>query len=161
MASRFRKKPVVIEAVRYEGDPVTRDVAMGFAGPHATYGMDGNKLLLRTDEGVMEASPGDWIIKGVVGEVYPCKPNVFALTYEPIYDNGNGVDDDDGGEPFDTRFLLRREWWWFDSPFCLRLLAWNPKVWLLVFDVSWNMGRYYSLRIAIGPLVLLDFDVQF
>jgi hypothetical protein len=158
---KFRKMPVVIEAVRYEGDPVTRDVVMGFAGPHASYGMDGNQLLLHTDEGVMEASPGDWIIKGVVGEIYPCKPNVFAMTYEPVDDNGDAVDDKDNDQPFDSRFLCDWNWWSFDCPFSLRLLAWNSKDWMVGFDVGWNWGGYYSLRIAIGPLVLLDFDVQF
>lgn len=40
-------------------------------------------LLIRTLEGVMEARDGDWIIKGVKGEFYPCKPDIFAATYEP------------------------------------------------------------------------------
>jgi hypothetical protein len=60
--SRYRKKPVVIEAERWEGP-----------GDH----------LIHTLEGVMTASPGDWIITGVKGERYPCKPDIFEATYEP------------------------------------------------------------------------------
>lgn len=60
--AKYRKKPVVIEAVRHEGpDP----------------------LPIGTLEGVLTARPGDWIITGVKGERYPCKPDIFAATYEP------------------------------------------------------------------------------
>lgn len=59
---KYRKKPVVVEAYQHPGP-----------GPK----------LLYTLEGVMRAEPGDWIITGVKGESYPCKPDVFALTYEP------------------------------------------------------------------------------
>jgi len=41
-------------------------------------------LLIDTLEGTMTARRGDWIIKGVVGEIYPCKPDIFAATYEPV-----------------------------------------------------------------------------
>lgn len=47
------------------------------AGPHEAW-------LIPTLEGVMEASPGDWIIRGVADEFYPCKPDIFAATYEPV-----------------------------------------------------------------------------
>lgn len=59
--AKFRKKPVVIEAVQ-----VTE------------------RQEIQTLEGVMVASPGDWIITGVKGERYPCKPDIFAATYEPV-----------------------------------------------------------------------------
>lgn len=41
-------------------------------------------LAIKTLEGVMKAYPGDWIIKGVQGECYPCKPDIFEATYEPV-----------------------------------------------------------------------------
>lgn len=57
----YRKKPVVIEA--YQTD---------------------EEVYIETLEGVMKANPGDWIIRGVRGELYPCKPDVFAATYEAV-----------------------------------------------------------------------------
>lgn len=51
----------------------------GVIGPH----LDGH-LLIVTLEGNMRADPGDWIIKGLRGELYPCKPDIFAATYEPV-----------------------------------------------------------------------------
>ena len=68
--SKFRKKPVVIEA--YQTDETTE---------------------IRTLEGVMTASPGDWIITGVKGERYPCKPDIFEATYEAV---GSETDTGDG-----------------------------------------------------------------
>lgn len=61
---KFRKKPIIIEA--YQTD---------------------KELIIQTPEGCLRAMPGDWIITGVEGEQYPCKPDVFEKTYEPIDDN--------------------------------------------------------------------------
>jgi hypothetical protein len=57
----FRKKPVVIEAVKIEKD-----------------------LIINTLEGIMLGRKGDWLITGVNGEKYPCKPDIFEKTYEPV-----------------------------------------------------------------------------
>lgn len=75
---KFRKKPVVIEAVQWTGYNVAEMAEFGVPaeGP-------GLSLVIRTLEGDMTASPGDWIIRGVQGEYYPCKPDIFAKTYEP------------------------------------------------------------------------------
>jgi hypothetical protein len=83
---RFRKKPVEIEAVQLtrEGFAAARDFVPldSFAG--GGEGPDGRAFLeIRTLEGTMRADEGDWIIRGVAGEFYPCKPDVFAKTYEP------------------------------------------------------------------------------
>jgi hypothetical protein len=79
--SRFRKKPVVIEAVRYDGS-----FPLDFLGDgeqvRSTDG--GNALLIDTLEGTMRADIGDWIIRGVKGELYPCKPDIFDATYEAV-----------------------------------------------------------------------------
>lgn len=84
----FRKKPVTIEAVRFEDDPDVICDLSDLAGREITvdYG-EPAKPVLRIDtlEGTMTAQVGDWIIKGVKGELYPCKPDIFAVTYE--YDN--------------------------------------------------------------------------
>jgi hypothetical protein len=83
---KFRKKPVVIDAVQWDGVDtasirqfVSDDskVITNELSPSDT------TLLIRTLEGDMIASEGDWIIKGVKGEFYPCKPDIFAATYEP------------------------------------------------------------------------------
>ncbi len=87
---KFRKKPVTIEARqfggRYTGDG--RDILdwMGASGDWDAGDTEGGNgtLHIRTLEGTMTAKPGDWIIKGVKGEFYPCKPDIFAATYEPV-----------------------------------------------------------------------------
>jgi hypothetical protein len=85
---KYRKKPVVIEAIQYEGkgnvvprgalpDWLWEALEKGIA--HSTNGSD--PFILETLEGPLTVSPGDWIIRGVKGELYPCKPDVFAATY--------------------------------------------------------------------------------
>lgn len=84
MAS-FRKKPVMVEAVQFRG-PSNAIAVARWVGEHAHVGCRetlGDQVVINTLEGVMRASPGDWIIKGVEGEFYPCKPDIFAATYEP------------------------------------------------------------------------------
>jgi len=82
---KYRKKPVVIDAIQFTGADVGGDV-LEFTEFTATLTGTSRKdcwLEIPTMEGVMKASPGDWIIKGVKGEFYPCKPDIFAATYEP------------------------------------------------------------------------------
>lgn len=79
----FRKKPVVIEAVMYDG--VNHQEISNFTGlPFLVRDDDiGMPITIPTLEGDHLAQPGDMIIKGVKGEFYPCKPDIFAATYEP------------------------------------------------------------------------------
>lgn len=77
---RFRKKPVVIEAVQWTGE--NTDEMWAFAGANVSCGLP--EILVHTLEGTMCGLPGDWIIKGVKGEFYPCKPDIFAATYEAV-----------------------------------------------------------------------------
>jgi len=89
---RYRKKPVVIEAVQFVDEPteivgsepewyrVARTIDHGEVGS-ITY-KDGT-LRVFTLEGEMRAERGDWIIRGLKGEVYPCKPDLFAASYDP------------------------------------------------------------------------------
>ena len=103
--TRWRKKPVVIEAMRWDGTRQSIDAICRWANdyrpveedPWITYvytgGLDdvgqiltataGDYVLIDTLEGLMRAEPGDWIIKGVKGEFYPCKSDIFEATYEP------------------------------------------------------------------------------
>lgn len=114
--TKYRKKPVVIEAVRWRGyssnlgitsepadqsaeitldnmhnikwepipDWMPRSLLEGSAPHIGEVVRDGEDLLIGTLEGVSRAKPGDWIIRGVKGELYPCKPDIFAATYERV-----------------------------------------------------------------------------
>jgi hypothetical protein len=79
---KYRKKPVVIDAVQIAGD--NDDELLAFLGEHTVpFEMVGDhELVIHTLEGDMRAAPGDWIIRGVAGEHYPCKPDIFEQTYE-------------------------------------------------------------------------------
>lgn len=79
MAAKFRKKAVVIEAVRWDGTNPSE--CLEFCGGYLT---QGGFIEIRTLEGTMLTSPGSWIIKGVKGEFYPCKPDIFEATYEAV-----------------------------------------------------------------------------
>lgn len=82
---RFRKRPVVIEAIQYRPHDNCSDVAafMGYEWEDVCDEQeDDSPWAIQTLEGEMWASPGDWIIKGVKGEFYPCKPDIFEATYE-------------------------------------------------------------------------------
>lgn len=80
----YRKKPVVIEAFQWNGNAdQTDDPVWIVEAIKAGKVIIGQGILqIETLEGVMEAKPGDWIIKGVQGEIYPCKPDIFEATYE-------------------------------------------------------------------------------
>lgn len=96
---KFRKKPVVIEAMQWDG--VDRRAIYAWAQPvwqglslcnswYLKQARDEQRqngtytIVIPTLEGELEARPGDWIIKGVKGEFYPCKPDIFAATYDAV-----------------------------------------------------------------------------
>lgn len=81
---KFRKKPVVIDAYQYEGNN-SQDVmdALEMTHPEDVHFTETGGMLIQTLEGEHIASVGDWIIRGVKGEFYPCKPDIFSATYEP------------------------------------------------------------------------------
>ena len=100
--ARYRKRPIEIEAVQWDGTEVAAGALVAqikAGGGDAHYDVvstaapsDGrweHRLLIGTLEGWLIASPGDWIIRGIQGEFYPCKPDIFAETYEPV-DRGPG-----------------------------------------------------------------------
>lgn len=80
--SKFRKKPVIIEAEQWVGHNLNDDNSL-FQRPEVIIKDDGSEFLVSTIEGTMRGAKGDWLIKGVKGEFYPCKPDIFAATYEP------------------------------------------------------------------------------
>lgn len=88
---KYRKKPVEIEAFRFYIDPVpdwfmdrvkTNEIIIS----DSVYSVDGNLAycLIKTLEGEMKGNAGDYIIKGVQGEIYPCKPDIFKETYDKV-----------------------------------------------------------------------------
>lgn len=79
--AKYRKKPVIIEAIRWNGT-ITPDVTRFFGSKRIV--TQGRYLLIRTLEGIMKANPGDYVIRGVKGELYPCKLDIFNQTYEKI-----------------------------------------------------------------------------
>lgn len=93
---KYRKKPIVIEAVQWTGLNVTE--VMEFVGEHLKYGVDEDRstayiagqgspvcyIEIPTLEGVMRGLSGDYIIKGVKGEFYPCRRDIFEQTYEKV-----------------------------------------------------------------------------
>lgn len=80
MARTYRKMPVVVEAVQWTGE--NHAEMCEFIDPEVFEIIPRVGLVIHTLEGDHHASPGDYIIKGVNGEFYPCKPDIFAKTYE-------------------------------------------------------------------------------
>ena len=78
--AKYRKKPVIIEAVQWTGDNFGELTDL----MDDAYGVDRKNIIITTLEGTMTASVGDFIIKGVQGEFYPCKPDIFEQTYEIV-----------------------------------------------------------------------------
>jgi hypothetical protein len=83
---KFRKKPVEIEAWQFDGSMTSAEaIAKRDKSMSALSSEDGDVfVIIDTLEGRMTANPNDWIIKGVKGEFYPCKPDIFAATYDAI-----------------------------------------------------------------------------
>jgi hypothetical protein len=87
--SLYRKKPVVIEARQLTDDLANHAAIAAWiegGGGHAEIPFIEPCLYIETLEGRMRADLGDWIIRGVQGEFYPCKPEIFEATYEPAED---------------------------------------------------------------------------
>ena len=77
---KYRKKPVVIEAIQWNGN--NGEEIVNFVGLVGY--TNGENIIIPTLEGDMLASKGDYIIKGIKGEFYPCKPDIFEATYEEV-----------------------------------------------------------------------------
>ena len=92
MIQRFRKKPVVVEAMQFTDETKNQCHAWVSCTREADVYNGSPVLKIRTLEGVMTACLGDWIIRGVVGEFYPCRKDIFEATYELAED---GVPDGD------------------------------------------------------------------
>ena len=87
---KYRKKPIIVEAFQWTGGPDQADDPEWFAeqireGNVAFYGRDARIIMyIRTPRRPLVASVGDYIIRGVKGDIYPCRPDTFEATYEPV-----------------------------------------------------------------------------
>lgn len=85
---KYKKKPVIIDAIQWDGN--NYEEICEFVGMRLKYNTieisndQPSKLHIPTLEGIITASVGDYIIKGIQGEFYPCKPDIFEKTYEPL-----------------------------------------------------------------------------
>ena len=88
---KYRKKPIEVEAVQFSNKITQRgskEAMLELFGDFKEWKFDTVNnlatLCIVTLEGIMVVSEGDWVIKGVNGEFYPCKPDIFEKTYEPV-----------------------------------------------------------------------------
>lgn len=82
MIQKFRKKPIVIEGVTYDGK--NNIEILSFAGKDGVFMSGNHNLIIHTAEGDMRVSIGDTVLKGVNGEFYPIKPDILAKTYHVL-----------------------------------------------------------------------------
>ncbi len=94
--AKYRKRPIIIEAVQWTGTNENYRQMLDFAGlrigpwggyegsPYILTIHEEQKLLIKTLEGPLFASLGDWVIRGIQGEFYPCKPDIFKASYELV-----------------------------------------------------------------------------
>lgn len=84
---KYRKKPVVIEAIKWDNEMKTYEeikrLNNGDSMPFSVFHPD-ESIMIKTLEGWHKGNKGDYIIKGVKGEFYPCKPDIFKMTYEKV-----------------------------------------------------------------------------
>ena len=85
--SKYRKKPVIVDAVQWTGDNDEKIEEFGASDTTVFRG----EVLIETLEGMMVAAKGDYIIRGVKGEFYPCKPDIFAATYDEVKSNSTTI----------------------------------------------------------------------
>lgn len=87
---KARKKPVVTDVIQWDGTNI--NAVMEFMNWRNAMHDDKDGLRIHTLEGTHQANVGDWIIKGVAGEFYPCKPDIFAATYDLIEEPQHGAE---------------------------------------------------------------------
>lgn len=94
---QYRKKPIVIEAFKWTGGPdQTEDpdwIVQAIKSGGVRFEQVGTPLvgmLIDTLDGTMRADIGDYVIRGITGEIYPCKPAIFEASYDPVEAQGNG-----------------------------------------------------------------------
>jgi hypothetical protein len=80
----FKKKPITIEAMQLDGPETVQPIVQWMNSATTGWQTDPPTIWIDTLEGRMTAEDGDWIVKGVAGEFYPCKDNIFIRTYQEV-----------------------------------------------------------------------------
>lgn len=80
---KFRKKPIIVEAIQFDGSTESFEDINLFTD-YIIENPEQDILVIPTLEGNMEINKGDWVIKGIKGEFYPCKPDIFEKSYEEV-----------------------------------------------------------------------------
>ena len=91
---KYRSKPIEVEAIEWEGTDKSWKALHAFTGEKVRielFPLGANYLRVYTLNGEVQASPGDFIVKGVLGDFYPCKPEAFHARWEEIYDHDSGT----------------------------------------------------------------------
>ena len=123
---RFTKRPVTIEAIQWDGTAQTLDDLTAWSRQHTLPGGiipipnadRDNRLIIHTLEGTMRGDVGDWVIKGVNGEFYACKPDIFEATYQPADDHVEGEQADPTDAEIEAaalEFEEHEEFWYGDD----------------------------------------------
>jgi len=82
---KFKKKPIIIDAIQWNGSNMAEILTLSSSeGKEFEHDIFSGLLTIETLEGDMVAQEGDWIIRGIKGELYPCKPDIFEATYDPV-----------------------------------------------------------------------------
>lgn len=130
---KVRKKPIEVEAMLWDGSPESTIDILGWMGERslaATAGIP-TQLVIQTLEGPLNASVGDYIIKGVEGEFYPCKPTVFVTSYEMVEqprELQEWVDSYDGRNRIKVGDTVTRGWGYHrGTPYGTVTRIWQPK----------------------------------
>ena len=157
--AKYIKKPVEIEAFQYDGDFMKKDgnyyvpdwaVNANLEG--VLYFEDG-ELFINTLEGKHHASVRDYIIKGVKGEIYPCKPDIFEMTYEAVERKDCGSENKEklnkilircDGEDIIINTIR-------EVAEIARVLEWNRELDILTLDKSVLLDEGFENEIAINP----------
>lgn len=109
---KYVKKPTVIEAVKWDGEKVSELpdwLSQALESNEIVH--CGSELLINTLEGLMKALPGDYIIRGIKGEIYPCKPDIFSSTYRQVQEDKTSMCFGDAIEVLKQGGAIRRIGW--------------------------------------------------
>lgn len=83
MVKKYRKKPMVVDTIQYDG---TNQKEIEEWTNYYAFEKQGRGFVVETLEGFIHISKGDWVVRGIKGEYWPVKPDIFALTYEEVQD---------------------------------------------------------------------------
>lgn len=84
---KYRKKPIVIDAIKWDGGNVLEFIDSFPESRHMIQIETADEITIKTLEGNMTLMRGDYLIRGIKGEYYPCKADIFEMSYEPVFEN--------------------------------------------------------------------------